>query len=153
MTDPDKEWLERLHSNRNSPPAFTGSYEFEVVFELLGQKQARKMRANYEFTPEGQYFDLAKGEIVEGHGRSAISLSILAVPADENEPYDDPDGASDDDTETVEDPRWIDFDSFHEGVLNYKIWDAIYEAVMEQCKAENDARLVAAGLEASTNWG
>ena len=137
---------------KNDHPAFVGTLEFEIVFELFGQRQLRKMRANYEFTPDGEYYDLEAHEVVLGHGRSAIGLSILAVPGDEDELYEDLDGASDGTSRSERPPRWITFTGFEEGVLNHKIWDSIYEAVAAQCKAENDARMIAAGLKPST-WG
>jgi hypothetical protein len=41
-------------------PAFVGSYEFDIVFELLDERIARRARVNYKHTPDWEYFDCTR---------------------------------------------------------------------------------------------
>lgn len=41
-------------------PAFKGTYEFDLTFQMLGNRVTRKAKAEYTFTPEWEYYDLNK---------------------------------------------------------------------------------------------
>jgi len=39
-------------------PVFTGIFEFDLTFKLLGKRVTRPARVEYTFTPEWESFDL-----------------------------------------------------------------------------------------------
>jgi hypothetical protein len=47
-------------TGEDNGPAFTGVFEFDLTVEVFGQRVTRKAKAEYEFTPEWEYFDLHK---------------------------------------------------------------------------------------------
>lgn len=77
--------LEQLADWRHvhDPPGFVGNYEFDLTFDLLGEKVTRRARAEYTFTPEWEYFDLEKQALFTGHYAIQLGLSVLTV---EDEP-------------------------------------------------------------------
>jgi hypothetical protein len=102
-------------------PAFTGTYDFNLTFELLGKRFTRQVRVDYKFTPEWEYFDLNKNAPCVGWGMWDFCLLVLIPPEDE------------DDNET-----WEKVDLFEAMPLD--AWYAIEDEIEERCKAEDDGR-------------
>jgi hypothetical protein len=79
--------IEDAHRWRHSKehPGFIGELEFDIEFNLLGHHVKRLVRAEYEFTPEWEYYDLNKKVLFTGWGSLTYQMSLLTV-ADEPDP-------------------------------------------------------------------
>jgi hypothetical protein len=105
-------------------PAFGGTLDFELTFELLGKRVTRKARADYSYTPEWEYFDLRKQAPYVGWPGSGLCISVRTTQADG---WDDG-------------PGWEKID-----ILNVmEIWNIIDDAIEERCKVEDAKRRRAA---------
>jgi hypothetical protein len=86
-------------------PAFAGTVEFDLTFELFGQRVTRKARVDYKHTPGWEYYDLLKKAPYVGWGGTTF---LLTVPTDEDEEFDDDEQeeeAGDTDDFVEDDPR------------------------------------------------
>ena len=121
-------------------PAFKGAVEFDLTLELFGQRVTRKAQVHYEHTPDWEYWDLHKKALYVGWGATAWDFRLLTVPAEEE--WDlPPDNDEEDDGYESPEPEWVTIDDItHLGVLTRNIWDAIDEAIEQQCKAEDAKR-------------
>jgi hypothetical protein len=137
------------HNYSTKHPAFQGTLEFDLTFELYGQRVTRKARVEYTFAPEWEYWDLKKNAPSVGWGSATFGMSILTVPEDEDEEIgEDEEADATDETDFEEDPpkpEWVAFDGvYHLGVLNRRIWDTFDNAIEEQCRVEDAERRKAA---------
>lgn len=125
-------------------PAFNGIYEFDLTIETLGEKVTRRAQALYQHTPEWEYYDLRKKEPYVGWEGTQLSLKILTVPdRDAHYHKDDP---------LADGPIWIKLgDLVGDGLMSDEMWDSLYDAIDEQCKAEDAERRRAAGATPSEN--
>jgi hypothetical protein len=102
-------------------PAFRGTLEFDLTFELLGKRVTRKARADYSYTPEWEYFDLRKEAPYVGWPGSGLCISVRIVPD-----KDGTDGGS----------SWRKID-----VLEiWELWDVLDDEIEVRCKAEDAKR-------------
>jgi hypothetical protein len=116
-------------------PAFKGEVEFDMTFEFLGQRVTRRAKVQYEHTPEWEYFDLKKRAPYVGWQGTSYQLEIQAVPQEYH----------DDGTMTLGAPQWASMsDLTGDNVLPHEAWDAVIDAIDEQCKAEDAKRRLAA---------
>jgi len=110
-------------------PAFKGSYEFDLSMELFGERVARRVKAKYEHTPEWEYFDLHKKEPFVGWEITRWSLFVLTVPDEEDD----------------ERPTWVKLNDLSEGgIIPGDVWEHLYDAIDDQCKAEDAKRRLGA---------
>jgi hypothetical protein len=150
----DIDWEERIREFETNP-AFTGTFEFDIKFDILGQRVLRRMRANYRVTPDWEYYDLKRSALHKGRGASSsIGFEILTVPSEDHfeseaRDGDDVEGETDHGSPD-EDSDWVPFEAFGgEGILPYEVWDAIDDGIEARCKAEDAERRRQAGLSAS----
>lgn len=126
-------------------PAFSGIYEFDMAFEMMGIRMERKARADYTHTPEWDYFDLNKGCVTSGWPGGSIALEVLTVP--------NPDAwtTSTDGRRRMErlKPVWNRID-LGEQTLSYDFWDALEDAIDAKCRAEDLERRRAHGVSEQT---
>jgi len=62
-------------------PAFKGILEFDLTIGWLGKQITRRARVDYEHTPEGEFYDLQKKELVVSIvDQCMYSLHLQAVP-------------------------------------------------------------------------
>ena len=82
MTDKIKTPMDptKLMDHTVKHPGFTGEYEFELVFILLGERVERKARIEWELTPEWPYYDMHLKRIYKGIPGSSLSLKLLSKP-------------------------------------------------------------------------
>jgi len=108
----------------------------------------RKARVEYTFTPEWEYWDLKRNAPYVGWASATFGMSILTVPEDEGYELGEDDEVDETDFKHDDPPKpeWVTFDGvYHLGVLNRKIWDAIDDAIEEQCRVEDAKRRKGAG--------
>ena len=104
---------------------------------MLGKRVTRKAKVVYAHTPEWEYYDLRKRAPYVGWDSSSYHLEVLAIPEEFH----------DDGTVTEGTPHWERLgDIIADDVLPHEMWDAVIDAVDEQCKAEDMQRRRAAGL-------
>src|ERR1700693_5009585 len=134
---------------------FTGRLTFDLTFVLLGKAVVRKLRIDYGYRPEWDYFDPETRTIVPGGPEQINTVPWLQVP-----PPDEAEVSYLADThghriETDEllksngkprtwqdwtEPRWLRADTLNEKqVLPLEMWDMIDAAIDDRCRAE-DAR-------------
>lgn len=114
-------------------PAFVGSLEFDFMFELLGEQVTRRLKVEYQFTPDSEYYDLRKRALRVGW--LVISLHFYVRPEPNTT---DPDQREFD---------WIDFEPLIE-LIPDELRDKVSGAVEDACKQE-DARRRMRFLESS----
>jgi hypothetical protein len=145
------------HRYTDEFPAFAGSHEFDLAFELFGHRVERRARVNYKYTPDWEYFDLHQGKPRKGLESWQTSLEIFTCPEEDNvfdepetdeedadaEPEDDDEPEDEDDGE--ERPAWIGLHIVETGILNRKVWDSMEEAIDAKCRIEDAERRRAAG--------
>jgi hypothetical protein len=112
-------------------PAFAGRIEFDLTVEVFGKRVTRKARAEYEFTPEWEYWDLHKRASYEGWPGSAIRVEYLTVPEADN---------------SLEQPAWREIDIMEIG----EVWNAVDDAIEAQCEAEDAERRRLAAQDAAS---
>ena len=168
MGDTDEELAEQLsmtvedarrwrHSFQH--PGFTGTYEFELVFDLLGHRVVRNARADYKYTPAWEYWDLQDEGLFTGWESWQVGMSLLTVaePEEEEPPEDAADevapigaaGSEELDDEDPDDPKppaWVSLDLARDGMLPREVWERLYELIDEKCKAEDLERRRAKGM-------
>jgi hypothetical protein len=120
--------------------AFAGIHEFEIAIEILGHRFTREAKAEYSYTPEWEYFDLQKRELVDGSMLDLdYTLYMLTVPA-EDYPLANP--------KDLEEPEWVPLPGLRKiGALPMEVQDAIEDALDRRCKVEDEKRRRAAGLK------
>ena len=137
ITATEQEEHERERHSMNFP-AFRGELGFDLTFELVGKRITRKAKVVFEHTPEWQYFDLRKKAPFTGCASSMWHLEIAAIPEDHQQ----------DGTVVHGKPYWIRLDDVtHEDVLPHELWDAVLDAVDEQCKQDDAQRRRAAAIK------
>src|SRR5262245_6496167 len=70
-------------------PVFTGIFEFDLTFKLLGKRVTRPTRVEFTFTPELEFFRPARESPFRGWGGSSMGLLVLSAPdpdVEEGEP-------------------------------------------------------------------
>lgn len=123
------------HSEKH--PAFKGVFEFNLVFEVLGQKVERRARLNYSWTPEWEYFDLVQGRVMVGWPGNTIGpVEVLAVP--EGERWTTSAGGRS--VKIKKTPVWTKIDLLEDGVLSDAVLDTIDDAIDAACRAEDAER-------------
>jgi hypothetical protein len=141
--------LEDAHRWRHSQehPGFEGELEFGIEFALLGHQVERRVRAEYKFTPDWEYYDLEKRQLFTGWMSLTYGMSLLTV-ADEPDPDEEVvelEGLKED----PDDPRapaWVKLDLMRDGMLPRQVWNRIYDLIDEKCQAEDQARRRKLGL-------
>lgn len=133
---------EELQEYCRKHPAFTGTYEFDLSIEMLGEKITRKMRADYEHTPEWEHWNLDKNSLFIGWAMSRLSLSAWIEP-EKKVIYTNDDPLS-------KGPTWIELEgddlyTLESGDMSEKLFDAIDD----QCKVEDAKRRLAAAKNTS----
>jgi len=114
-------------------PAFVGRIDFDLTVEVFGKRVTRKARANYEFTPEWEYWDLHKSGPYEGWNGSSIKVEFLSVPDEDNQV-------------PGSEPEWDEVDICAIG----EVWNVIEDAIEAKCSVEDaERRRVAAQSAAS----
>jgi hypothetical protein len=116
-------------------PGFAGEVEFDMAIEMFGKRAARRMKADFTHTPEWAYFDLKKQAPYEGWANTAFGLSIRAEP--EPGEYElDARGRK-----RFVKPAWVKLSDFtKDGIIPSAMWDDVYDAIDEACKAEDQKR-------------
>jgi hypothetical protein len=113
--------------------AFRGEIPFDITFQLFGKAVKRKAKVVFAYTPEGEFYDL-KTKCLETNDayRGTYHIELLTV-ADRGAR---PRGS----------PRWVDMrDLIADDVVNRSVYDAILDAIEEQCRVEDlERRRVAA---------
>ncbi len=128
----------RVRQHVHNYPGFKGELEFDIEFDLLGFRVKRRARAQYEHTPEWEYFDLKKQALFTGFASSTYGLSLLTVPDERDldveviETYDDQDDPRP--------PAWVRLDLVRTGMLPEVVWDKVFYLIDEKCKAEDQER-------------
>jgi hypothetical protein len=112
----------------------TGRAELDVIIEVFGLRIARKMRVEYNHTPEWEYFDLQKQAPYVGWDRTSWTLLMLTVPAEDAD--DDAKPAEDDDK-----PEWVKVGDLSQlGLLPRAFWDRLDEVTDANSSAEDAER-------------
>lgn len=117
-------------------PGFTGVFEFELAFELFGQRVVRKARVDYSHTPEWEYYDLNRREVMTGWDMSSFGMEVLVDPSVERQ----------DEATTGKllrrkaKPEWVKIDILNVGVLPNTLIDEIYARIDDLARAEDAAR-------------
>jgi len=125
-------------------PAFTGTYEFNIMIEMLGEKVTRKMRADYKHTPEWEHWNLDKKGHFVGWPMTSWSLSAWIEP-EKNAIYADDEPLS-------KGPTWIDLEGDDLYALETQdMSEKLCEAIDDQCKAEDAKRRLKAAKNMSKN--
>ena len=150
MSEIDEELASRLsmdvedarrwrHSSQH--PGFTGTLEFELVLELLGERIIRQARADYKYTPEWEYWDLTDQCLFKGWEGWQVGMSLLTVaePDEEGEQtaeeaVEPAEEMDDDDPEDPRPPAWVPLDLARDGMLPRAVWERIYEMIDAECK-------------------
>lgn len=133
-------------------PAFTGTVELDLEFVMLGERVTRRIRLEYDYTPDWEYYDLTLAKPFVGWGPSwGIGISLYAQPEDEEEAEQRIENENEesrlDDGEDPEPPAWVPFsDLIRLGVLPYRVQDKFDELIDQKCRAEDIERRKAAGL-------
>jgi len=110
-------------------PAFTGTVDFEIKFEVLGHTVTRKARLDYEHIPEWPYYDIETGEEVVSTFTSTMGLQILAVP-DPSQDFEVPEDAE---------PSWIKCaDLLEDDVFSEEITVALWDAIDLDAKRQDE---------------
>jgi hypothetical protein len=112
-------------------PAFVGRIEFDLTVEAFGKRVTRKARAEYDFTPEWEYWDLHKRAPYVGWAGSGIRVEYLTVPEYDN---------------SLEQSAWREIDIMEIG----EVWNAIEDGIEAQCKIEDAERRQAAAQGAAS---
>jgi hypothetical protein len=116
----EREW-DACHRYSDDHPAFTGVLEFDLTVEVFRKRIKSKLRAEYEFTPEWEYWDLHKRAPYVGWSGSSIKVEYLTVPEEDN---------------GLGAPEWEDIDILAIG----EVWNHVEDAIEEQCKVEDTER-------------
>lgn len=118
-------------------PGFTGTYEFELVFDLLGHRVVRQARADYKYTPAWEYWDLQDEGLFTGWESWQVGMSLLTVAQQEEEELPDAasevarigaDGSEELDDEDPDDPKppaWVSLDLARDGMLPRDVWERL----------------------------
>jgi hypothetical protein len=118
-----------------SYPGFKGEFEFDLTIALLGKSAMRKARVVYEHTPEWEYYDLRKKAPYIGWNCSNYHIEVAAVPEEQD----------DEGNATAGTPYWVRMEDItRNDILPHEVWDALLDAVDEQCKLEDAERRRAA---------
>jgi len=135
-----EEHEDKLSNYSFSFPGFKGALEFDLTVTFLGKSITRRAKVVYEHTPEWEYYDLRKKALYTGWNGSAYHIEVAAVPEEQDE----------DGNATAGRPYWVRMDDItRDDVLPHDAWDAVLDAVDEQCKAEDaDRRRAAAARQA-----
>jgi hypothetical protein len=139
-----EQWREVHDADKNRP--FVGKLEFEIVFDLFGERVTRRARVDYRYTPDWEYLDPKILELRKGWEGAAMGFELLTVPnpPEDDEPIviedDHDDEVVDDDDEDPSPPAWVKFAIVGEGILPRSVWDRIDDAIDEKCKAEDQER-------------
>lgn len=144
-TDDDNVWESPEQEERFrfgfEHPGFEGNVEFDAHFEVLGKTFTRRLRADYRYTPEWEYFDLTKKTLYTGTESSGVGLSVLAVPEPWSDPLTEEEIAAGEEPEEVDPPTWLGSeDLVAEGVLPRAVWDALYELIDREARKEDAKR-------------
>ena len=101
----------------------------------------RFVRAEYEFTPEWEYYDLNKKTLFTGWGSLSYQMSLLTV-ADEPDPDEEVIEVESipDDPDDPKAPAWVSLDLMRDGMLPRQIWNRIFDLIDEKCRAEDSER-------------
>src|SRR5262245_44475075 len=113
-------------------PAFKGILEFDLTIGWMGKQITRRARVDYEHTPEGEFYDLQKKELVASIvDQCMYSLHLQAVPEEFH----------DDGTITEGKPHWVKMgDILRNDVVPHEMWDVVLDAIEEKSKAEDAER-------------
>jgi hypothetical protein len=112
-------------------PAFKGVLEFDLTIGWLGKQITRRARIDYEHTPEGEFYDLEKKELVVSIVDQCSYALHLAVPEEFH----------DDGTITEGKPHWVKMeDIIRNDVVPHEMWDVVLDAIEEKSKAEDADR-------------
>ena len=131
-----------LHwSDPNSHP-FQGEREFDLTFELLGQRFTRRARIVYGFTPgDWRYFDPRTGKTRKGVESAVYHIDVRLVPEEWHD-----DGTAEG-VITQGEPYWLTFGDFiRDDMLPNDVLSAIMNEIEEKCRAEDAERRRAAGM-------
>lgn len=144
-----------VHSHRH--PAFKGTLELDIELSALDEKVQRRIRLEYTYTPEWEYFDTHLQQPYIGWESWRLGISLYTQPEeeDEDEMEDIADAEEDtmvsDGTAYLEDddphpPAWVRTDLVREGVLPRRVHDKFEELIDQKCRAEDKERRRATGL-------
>lgn len=128
MLDPHNE-TDRGIGGRRKNPAFKGEYDFDITFELFGQKHTETLQARYGYTPEWEYYDLKKKAPFTGWAGSTLSLHVLLE-------YEDSEEGPKKEWERVTEMMQC---------IPHEIWENLYDAIDDKCKEEDRERRTRAG--------
>lgn len=129
------EGQELLRYSRDQP-GFKGKIEFELVFELFGQRVTRQARIDYSHTPEWEYYDLNKRELMVGWDSSSFGMEVLVEPSGDRH-----DVASTGKLQRRKaKPEWVKIDILGLGVLPNTLIDDIYARIDKLARQEDDER-------------
>jgi hypothetical protein len=122
--------------------AFRGELEFDLSFDLLGQRFTRLAKVIYAYTPgDWRFFDPKIGKTRKGVESAVYHVDVRLV----HEVWED-DGTGEGIVKEGE-PYWFTFGDFiRDDMLPTDVLNAIIDAVDEKCRAEDAERRRAAGV-------
>ncbi len=112
-----EEFERYVHSFRH--PGFVGTFTFDMIFELFGERIRRKARVAYQCTPSGEYYDLKKKALFEGWGHATYAIELRG--------WEYPDNGE------KRKAAWVASD-VNDVFLTEKLSDKIFDLITEECK-------------------
>jgi hypothetical protein len=108
-----------------------------VTIGWLGKQITRRAKVDYEHTPEGEFYDLQKKELVVSIvDQCMYSLHLQTVPEEFH----------DDGPITHGKPHWVKMEDItRNDVVPHEMWDVVLDAIEEKSKAEDAERRRRAG--------
>jgi hypothetical protein len=108
--------------------AFHGEIPFTITFELFGKTVTRKAKVVFAHTPEGEFYDLKTRSLQTNDAVSTTyQIEVLSVPDRRATPRGN--------------PHWVNMqDLIANDVLNNSVYDAVQDAIEEQCRVEDAER-------------
>ncbi|WP_439533230.1 hypothetical protein [Polymorphobacter sp.] len=118
-------------------PAFVGSFEEPMTFELLGSSITRTLRVSYELTPFWPYVDDETGEEVQGWEQSSMRYDFL-IRREVGVIGSGPGGKA---RQRREKKEWVNCtELFIHQMLGDDFDKVIDDKIEEMCRRENKAR-------------
>jgi hypothetical protein len=134
---------------------FQGKLMFDLTFVLLGKAAVRRLRVDYRYRPDWDYFDTDAGGVISGGPEETQTVLWLQVAPEEAEIsyFADIHGHRIETEKLLDqkskphtwqdwdEPRWVRADTLNElQVLPFEMWDLIDAAIDKKCRVEDEQR-------------